>query len=121
MRKITPLITIVVFFLTSFLYLHQKINIHVEAYALSENYQRYNHCVDKRDQLLYNFVQKVSLPKINQWAQNNDFTPVGKEQVLALNVQNEQTPAFTGKVAFLFNSVLNNPAGASTALARDTR
>ena len=106
-------------FLATFFYLHQKVQIYVEAYRLSKNYQVYNECVDKRDYLMYNFMQHVSLSKLNEWVEKNEFFSVGKGKMLALNLEKKSPPIPKNKLAFLFNRFLGFPAGSSTALAKD--
>jgi hypothetical protein len=106
-------------FLATFFYLHQKVQIYVEAYRLSNNYQIYNECVDKRDYLMYNFMKQVSVSKLNEWVERNEFSSVEKGRILALNLEKKNSPIHKNKLAFLFNRFLGFPTGSSTALAKD--
>lgn len=88
---IKKILLIFVLFLILLSYLHQKVSIFTEAYKLGENYQRYNKLVDRRDDLLYNFSEKVTLEKINCWAESNGFQLAKRDTVLTLNINNNQT------------------------------
>ncbi|MBU1121597.1 MAG: hypothetical protein KKF54_02725 [Candidatus Omnitrophica bacterium] len=103
----------------SFLYLHQKVGVYVHAYKLSQNSQKYNELIDKKDYLMYNFAKSISLVKVNQWAQDNDFSVVDKQRKLALNLKSEKGPIGESKLAFLYNSFLKFPSASSTALAEE--
>jgi len=118
MKKALHFILPVFIFLPAFLYLHQKVQIYVEAYQLSNNYYRHNELLDKRDYLMYNFAKEVSLSKVNQWAQVQRFTLVDKTKVLALDTQQKQQVS-RNKVALLVDRFLNASASASTALAKE--
>ena len=117
MNKAKPFILLVSFFMFALLYLHQKVQINVEAYQLSENYSLYNDLVDKHDYMMYNFTQKISLPQVNQWAESNDLLPVGKGRLLALNLKQDNLSAQNSKFALIFNRFLGVSTAASTALA----
>ncbi|UCD15523.1 MAG: hypothetical protein JSV34_00280, partial [Candidatus Omnitrophota bacterium] len=108
-----------VIFIFSFLYLHQNVQVYVHAYKLSQNSQRYNELIDKKDYLMYNFAKSISLAKVNQWAEENDFGFVGKRQMLALNLKGEKGPVRESKLAFLYDRFLKFPAASSTALAEE--
>lgn len=118
MKKALHLILPAIIFFGALLYLHQKVRIYVEAYRLSGNYYRHNELLDKRDYLVYNFSQEVSLAKVNQWAQVQKFTFVDKAKVLALGGK-EQKQASGSKIALLFSRLLKASASASTALAKE--
>jgi len=120
MKKILPLALPLFIFLTSLLYLHQKVQIYVEAYRLNANYQRYNELVDKRDYLMYNFAKEISLTKVNQWAKNERFSPVGRERVMASGAPSRRK-AQGGVMASLLNRFLRTSASTSTVLAEDSR
>lgn len=79
-------------FILSFIYLHQKISLSIEAYKLSSNWKAYEELVAKRDALLYNFRKKVSLDKLNLWAESNSLKLARKENVLALTIQEQKSP-----------------------------
>ena len=121
MKRNKSFILVVVIFIFALVYLHQKVLISVETYQLSSNYQTYNELVDKRDFMMYNFIQKVSLPKVNKWAETNDFLPIEKGRLLALNIKREQTESRDSKIAFIFNRFLGISTAASTALAKDSQ
>jgi hypothetical protein len=104
-------------FASSFFYLHQKILIYVEAYKVSKNYRLCNELIDKRDYLVYNLTKATSVPKINQWAQKNKFTPA--EKVLALNLKKQGKARTENKFMVALSNLLGMPAGSSTALARE--
>lgn len=112
-------ILIVFIFLASFLYLHQKVLIFVEAYKLSKNHRIYNELVDKRDYLVYNFTKETSVLKVNQWAEKNKFIPA--EKVLALNLKRVPAQKSQNKLASLVNGLLGIgiPTGSATALAKE--
>jgi len=120
MKKILPLFLAVFIFSSSLLYLHQKIQIYVEAYRLSSNHRRYNELVDKRDYLMYNLAKEISLAKVNQWAQAQNFAPVDKNKVLALNIDTqEQIEANT--ITSLLDRFLRASVSTSTALAKEKK
>jgi hypothetical protein len=120
MMKRKPMIFIVFMFVLSSLYLHQKVQIYVQAYQLSRNYQVYNELLDKNDYLMYNFAKLISLAKVNQWAENNNFHFVGREKMLALNLGDDKLSGHkSSKFAFLYNRFLKIPTGSSTALAEE--
>jgi len=117
------LVVILSVFLVSFFYLHQKIRLHIEAYKLTNNYRFYNELVDKRDLLLYNFSRKISLDKINDWAEKNQFDLAHGEMVFAFNTGQSEASSGTevsraGMLAQL-NSRIFNLAGAPEALAEE--
>ena len=120
MKKVLPLFLPVFIFSSSLLYLHQKIQIYVEAYRLSNNHHYHNELVDKRDYLMYNLAKEVSLAKVNQWAQAQNFTPVDKEKILALNTKTQEQVQEN-----VINSVLNRflraSVSTSTALAKERK
>jgi hypothetical protein len=120
MRKTIPIILPIFLFFSFLFYLHQKIQIYVEAYRLSKHYNYYNELVDKRDYLMYNFSKEVSLAKVNQWAQEENFAPVSRERLLALNIETEE-PIASNKIISLLNRFLNTSTSTSTALAKEKR
>ncbi|MCM8773113.1 MAG: hypothetical protein NC820_00010 [Candidatus Omnitrophica bacterium] len=82
---VKKLIGIVFLFLFSFFYLHQKINIYVEAYKLNYNRKIYNELVHTLDDIRYHFYKRVSLNKINLWVEKQNFDFAKEKMVLALN------------------------------------
>ena len=120
MKKILPLFLSVLIFASSLLYLHQKVQIYVEAYRLSKHHRYYNELVDKRDHLMYNLCKEVSLAKVNQWAQDQNFTPVDKGKVLALN-STQQIQSQSSTMTLLLNRFLRASVSASTALAKEKK
>jgi hypothetical protein len=119
MNKARPFITVIVIFTFALIYLHQKIQINVEAYQLTRNYSIYNELVDKRDYMMYNFSREISLPQVNQWAESNNLLPVGKGRLLALNLKQKELSAQNSKLASIFNRFLGISTAASTALAKE--
>jgi len=118
MRKGLALILPIFIFFPLLLYLHQKIQIHIEAYQLSNNYRHYNELVDKRDNLKYCFSKEVSLAKINQWVDASDFSPVSSRQVVVLNTKEDKQIAKAAKTSLL-GRILKASVPASVALADD--
>lgn len=116
MKKLLPIIIIIIIFGLSLLYLHQKIQIHVQAYRLSSNYSYYNELVDKKDYLMYNFTKEISLAKVNQWVQEEGFHPVERDMVLALKVKAEQG-INRNRIALFLDRFLGVSTTASAALA----
>lgn len=84
------IIAVVVLFLLAFCYLHQRVNIDIEAYQFAQVQYQYGQLAASRDYLLYQFSQKTSLEEVNSWVKNNSFQFADKEKVLALNVTTEQ-------------------------------
>ena len=118
MKRIIPAVIILIVFVGSFIYLHQKIEIYTQAYQLSGNSRLYNELLDKKDYLLYNFSKEISIAKVNQWAQNENFKPVSKNQVLTMGIRDSQITA--GKsLAQLLDDFLGASANPSTALANE--
>jgi len=114
-----PKITFIAFiFLSSLLYLHQKVLIYVEAYKLTHNYHLCNELIDKRDYLVYNLNQQTSVPKINQWAQKNNF--VSGQKLLALNLKKRESPEVKNKFASMLAGLLGMPT-ASAVSAEEKR
>ena len=103
-------------FISSFFYLAQKVNIYVSAYQLSDSYTNFQELTAKRDYLRYAFDKEISLPKINQWVSQNNFSFGSKEKVIALNLRAKEKPIAPGsKIASVFNRI----SGIGTAMARD--
>lgn len=113
------ILTLAVFF-TSLLYLHQKVQIYVGAYQLSKNNQRYNELADRRDYLKHEFAGKVSLEKINQWAQANSFLPVDRDRMLALKSKEKAPAVARNQVASLIDRAVKSPVVSASALANGT-
>lgn len=112
-KKFLPIAMVAVVFTAVFVRLHQKVQIYVEAYSLSKNYHIYNNLADKRDYLSYSFDKKISVARLSQWAEDNKFSLVGKDKILALNLRRiEPAPAGNG-----FSIALNRLLGISTASA----
>ena len=120
MKRVLPLFLPVFIFSTSLVYLHQKVQIYVEAYRLNSNYRYHNELVDKRDYLMYNLAKEVSLAKVNQWAQAQNFTPVDREKRLVLNTET-QREVHENALTSVFNSFLRASVSTSTALAKEKR
>jgi len=118
MKKFLPLTILILVFLASLTYLHQKVNIYVEAYRLGSAYDSYNELVDKRDHLLYNFSKEVSIAKVNQWAQDQNFVLVEQEKVLSMNLKSSQPPE-NNKLVLLLDRFLGASVSTSTALAEE--
>ncbi len=115
MKKRYFIIFGVFIFLSSLLFLHQKILIYVEAYKISKNHRLYNELVDKRDYLIYNLTKETSVSKINQWAEKNKFIPA--ERVFALNLRKETPAKPASKIFVAINNLLGLSSGSATALA----
>ncbi len=120
MKKIMPVFLPIFIFSSSLIYLHQKVQIYVEAYRLSNNYSYHNELVDKRDYLMYNLAKEVSLAKVNQWARDQNFTPVDKEKVLALNTR-AQEQVQEKAINSILDRFLRASVSTSTALAKERR
>lgn len=120
MKKSLPIILTVFFFIGSLLYLHQKIQIYVEAYKLGNEYSQHNELLDKRDYLMYNFSKEISLAKVNKWAQDRNFTPIGKERLFIMDIK-IQPQVVDNKIALLFNRFLWASTSTPTALAKEKR
>ena len=120
MKKVLILTIPLFIFISSLTYLHQKVQIYVEAYRLNSNHERYNELVDKRDYLMYNFAKEVSLSKVNQWAENERFAPVGKERVIALGFPSK-VKAHSSLLARSLNRFLRTSTPTLTVLAEDSR
>ena len=118
MKKGKIFIIIAVVFISSLLYLHQKIQIFVEAYQLSANFSRYNELVDKRDYLMYNFTKEISIARVNEWAQRENFEPVSSEKMLALG-PTESESVYRLTFTALLDRFLGASATTSTALAKE--
>jgi hypothetical protein len=108
-----------IIFVVAFFYLHLKVHIYVSAYQLRESYLAYNNILDKRDYLRYNFAKQVSLHKIEQWAQDNDFSPVERERIIALHLERKDQPRFKIEFAALLDRLLGIPTGSAETLAED--
>lgn len=117
--KKIPLVFSGVVFILSFLYLHQNVQVYVSAYKLSQSCAHYNELIDKSDYLMYNFAKSVSLAKVNQWAEDNEFGFITRSQKIALNLKGEKGSDSESKLAFLYDRFLNFPSASSTALAED--
>ncbi len=117
---VRKIISLIFLFFLFFVYLHQRINIYVEAYKLNDAKNTLNKLVDKRDSLLYNFSQRVSLAKINEWVEANGFKFVKEDKILALNINNQKTQINKSKENVLASSFkrLFRLAGTSKALAQ---
>ncbi|NQT28269.1 MAG: hypothetical protein HQ570_01585 [Candidatus Omnitrophica bacterium] len=121
MKKILPLILPVFIFIPALLYLHQKVQLYVEAYRLSNTFSYHKELVDKRDYLMYNFAKEATLAKVNKWASLKDFTPVEKGRVMALDIKKQIPIARDNKVVLLLDRILRASTSTSTALAKEKR
>ena len=119
MRKISPLILIVFIFFPALLYLHQKVQIYVEAYRLSESHRCHNELVDKRDHLMYNFSKEVSVGRVNQWMGLRNFAPVEKERILILGQQPQMQASNDNKIISLVDRFLKASTSTPMALAEE--
>jgi len=119
MKRVLPLILSVFLFVCALSYLHQKVQIYVEAYRLSINYQHYNELIDKRDYLMYNFSKEVSLDRINQWVKLEDFSPVGEERMLVLGAKRPAGTKRGNKLVSLVDRFLRASTSTSMALAEE--
>lgn len=118
MKKILSLILPIFVFIPTFLYLHLKVQMYVEGYRLSNNYSNYNNLLDERDSLMYRFAKEVSLSRINEWAQDQDFSLVDKERVFVLKTQ-AKVVVPRSKVALLFSRLLNASSPTSVVMAKE--
>ncbi len=121
MKKLLPLILPVIIFLFTLLYLHQKVQLYVEAYRLSNTFYCHKELIDKRDYLMYNFAKEATLVKVNQWAIRKDFTPIDKNRVMALNTKRQAQSISNNRVALLLSRILKASTPTSTALAEEKR
>lgn len=119
MKGKTIFVAGVLIFLSVLLYLHQKVLIYVEAYKLTKNYRTFNEFVDMRDYLVYNLNKETSVPRLNQWAEKNNFAPAQK--LLALNLKRKENLHSKNNFASLLGNLLGIPAASSTALAEEKR
>jgi len=121
MKKVLPLIVPLLIFLTALLYLHQKVQLYVEAYRLSSAFNYHKELIDKRDYLMYNFAEKATLAKVNQWASLKAFTPIDKNRIMALSIERQAQSASDKRIVSLFNRILRASTPTSTALAKEKR
>jgi uncharacterized HAD superfamily protein len=105
-------------FSSLFLYLHQKVLICVEAYKLSKNYKTYHQLVSRRDALKYNLAKDVSLVKLNEWVEKNNFS-FTKKEIVALHLENKISVSRKNKISKIFSRFLNIPAKIPPALAEE--
>lgn len=119
MRKSLPITLAVFLFIGSLLYLHQKIQIYIEAYKLGNAYGRHNELLDKRDYLMYNFSKEISLAKVNKWAQARNFASIGKERLFVMDIKAHK--ATNNKIALLLDRFLWASASTPAALAKEKR
>ena len=121
MKKILPIILPILIFIPTLLYLHQKVQIYVEAYRLSKTFSYHKELIDKRDYLMYNFSKVATLAKVNQWASIKDFTPVDKNKVMALSIKRQAQIASNSKMSLLLGRILKASEPTLTALAKEKR
>jgi len=121
MKKLLFLILPFIIFLPVLLYLHQKVNLYVEAYRLSNTFSYRKELIDKRDYLMYNFSKVATLAKVNQWASVKDFTPVNKDRVMALSIKRRAQIASNSKMSLLLGRILKASEPTLTALAKEKR
>jgi len=114
MRKVLSFI--IILFIFSLTYLHQKINIYVEAYRLTANYSQHNDLLAERDSLMCVFSKEVSLAKVNQWAQSQKFSTLNREKVIAL--ETKKAGIVSNPTSF-FDRILNVSISASSAEASE--
>jgi len=110
---------LILLFFISFFYLRQKINIYVEGYRLNDAQKVFDKLVDRRDALLYNFSQKVSLAKINGWIEAKGFDFAKEDRILAFNISREENKEKRFRINFLASPLkrLFRVSGVSKALA----
>ena len=121
MKKVLSLILPVLVFIPALLYLHQKVQLYVEAYRLSNTFNYHKELIDKRDYLMYNFAKEATLAKVNQWASLKDFTQVDKGRVMALNIERQTQVVSNNKIPLLLDRILRASTSTSTALAKEKR
>lgn len=83
MKKITPLLLILIVFTFLAIYLHQKVQIYTTAFRLQNNYDRYQELSAEKDYLMHSFAKKVSLSSVNKWVSIQNFSSPDKEKLLA--------------------------------------
>jgi hypothetical protein len=118
-KRALPVGIIIFIFILAFIYLHQKVLCLVESYKLSNNYQNFKELVDKRDFLMYNFNKEITIAKINQWAQLNDFSPVDKTRIYVMNLNNNKSYVPRNKAVLLLSRLLNIKTEIPKVLAED--
>ena len=106
-------------FVFLFLYLNQKVNIYIGAYQLNSSYNNYEELSAQRDHLMYSYNKNVSLPRVNEWANQNNFSFTSQGKMLALDLKPRIAPAKESGFTAIFNKIVSIPAGISTALARN--
>ena len=112
------------FLRTPLLSFFMESNSHEQAYLLTDNYKHYSDLIEERDFLLYEFSRKISLDRINRWAQHNEFDLANGEIVLAFE-NGKVEPSAKEKVleanifARFSRRLFNLPEGPE-ALAEDT-
>ena len=115
---------LLVVFIVCFFYLHQKVKIHEQAYLLTDNYKHYSDLIEERDFLLYEFSRKISLDRINRWAQHNEFDIANGEIVLAFENGKVETSdkekVLEANIFARFSRRLFNLPEGPEALAEDT-
>jgi hypothetical protein len=121
MRKKLSLILPLLIFLPVLFYLHQKVQIYIEGYRLSNTFRYHKELIDKRDYLMYNFAEQATLAKVNQWASLKDFAPVDKERVMALGIKKQAKSSSGSKMVSLLDRVLKASSPTLTALAKERR
>jgi len=114
MRK--ALSFIIILFVFSLAYLHQKVNIYIEAYQLTANYGQHNDLLAKRDNLMCAFSKEVSLARINQWAQDQKFSTLNSEKVIALDTKKA---GIVSNPTSFFDRILNVSLSTSSAEASE--
>jgi len=96
-------LAVAVVFFGTLLYLHLKICIYLEGYRLSRGYQVNNELASRKDYLLKVFYAQMSLQRLNQWANDNDFTSVERQRLLALDMRKELAVRQESRLSALFN------------------
>lgn len=93
MKKISPLLLILIIFIFLAAYLHQKVQIYTTAFCLQNNYDHYQELAAEKDYLMHNFAKKVSLSSVNKWVSIQNFSSPEKEKLLAFKPYNQDKAA----------------------------
>ncbi len=101
MRKISPLLLVVILFVFLLAYLHQKIQIYTAAFRLNKNYNTYQELVAKKDYLSYNFSKKVSLSNVDEWVLAKNFSSPAEEKLLVFKPDNRIKDGPVSEKSFL--------------------
>lgn len=102
------------------MYLHQKIQVYVQAYQISMYHRCLTELIDKKDYLVYNFSKEISLAKVNKWADGNKFVCADTKKMTFLDLNEQKAPIIkNNKWVFVFDGFLGAPTASAAALAED--